>query len=176
MPETDIDALFARIPELEDGVRFPALDPAEAPVLFDEVLAGGDEAIGAIVDRLREIDDGTDWKARFLLHALATHVSGEGRGDVRKALQAAYAGAAVSERPAPVRTFVLQQLRWIADDEAVATVAPVVVDGDRPLADAALAVMVSVGRAARPALREALEAKPGEVHEAAIRNALAQIG
>lgn len=176
MAETDIDALFTRIPELEEGVRFPALDPAEAPGLFDEVLSGGEGAVGAIFDRLQEIDDGTDWKARFLLHALATHVSGEGRDEARKELQAACASAAVSDRPASLRTFVLQQLRWIADGEVVATVAPLVTDADRQLADAALAVMVSVGREARPTLRQALEAKPGDVHEVAIRNALAQIG
>jgi hypothetical protein len=176
MPTIDIAAVLAKIPELEEGRRFPGLDPGLAPALFDEVLGGGDGAVAALADRLREVDDGTDWKARFLVHALATHVSAPGREDDRKRLAALYAAQLGGTRPKPVQTFVLQQLQLIAGPDTLGAVAPLLLDPDPQLCDAAAATMVAVGGASLPHLRSALEGAPGDHQRAAIENALAQAG
>ena len=78
-------------------------------------------------------------------------------------------------RPAPVKAFLVQQLRLIAGKEAVGGLVPLLADDHAPLADAASAALVSVGEDARGALKSALKGAKGRQKDL-IAHALLQIG
>ena len=176
MPTDDISELIGRIPELDDGVRFPAVDTAVTRELCQLLIDGAPGSVSAAADSIVEIDDGTDWKVRFLLHQLATFVSAPGKGAERGKIQDAVTALLAEERPVYQKTFLVSQLQFIADSKAL----PALTDllrgqGDARLVDAIVAAMVAVGPEARPFLRSAAKEARGEV-KAAIENAVLQVG
>ena len=156
MPEDQIakknDRWFHRTPELERGSRFPSLAPEKAEKLFDEILGAGEPAISGIIDGLNEVDDGKDWKARFVLGALASYVGSAGREERRKSLEQAFIKALQGDRPAPVKTFLVMQLQWFAGAASAAAIAAQLGSDSNPLIDASVATLVAIGDPGREAL------------------------
>jgi hypothetical protein len=171
--ETKTAALFARLPELQDG-KLPPIDPNLTTELVRTVLAGGKEAIVGLIDALREVDNGGDWKARFLLQALVIAVGPAAQVAPRGMLTAILLDEAAGTRPAAVRTFLLARLRLLADPAAVAKLVALLASDNPQLTDAAAAVLVSIGTPSKEPLAEALKAAQGRQQEV-IKNALAQI-
>ena len=162
------------IPELDDGRRFPSLDPDKAEELFGELLAAGKGATLGIIGCLREVDDGKDWKARFVLGALASHVSGPGRDQERRDLESWFAGELAGERSAGVKTFLAMQMQWFAGAAAVPALAAQIGSPDAGLRDAAAAALTAIGSSAVPALRDARDKVGGDA-SVTVDHALAQI-
>lgn len=175
MPADDhpTNTMLERLPDLAAG-KMPPVDAALAGELAQSLLGGGREAVRALIDALRETDDGSDWKCRFLLQTLVSAAGSDGREEQRRMLAAVLLDEATGGRPVAVRTFLLDRLRWIADEGSVARLLPLLAAAEAGLADAAAAVLVSVGRPARPALTQALASAAGRAKEV-IANALAQI-
>ena len=179
MPETEIekknDKWFHRIPELQNGRRFPSLAPDKANQLFEEILAAGEDAIGGIIDGLEAVDDGKDWKARFVLGALASHVGSKEREAARKELEKVFVAALQQvERPASVRTFLVMQLQWFGDAGCVGAVAQQLESKDVYLVNAAAATLGTIGGPAADVLKK-LRKKVDEPARVAIDHALAQM-
>ena len=62
-----------RLPELEDGRRFPAVEREVAEEIYGELLAM-DGGVKELVSGLTAVDDGGDWKVRFLIRGLVNFV------------------------------------------------------------------------------------------------------
>ena len=171
--ETKTAALLARLPELQDG-KLPPIDANLTTELVRTILAGGKEAVIALIDALREVDNGGDWKARFLLQALVVAVGPAAQAAPRNTLAAILLDEAAGTRPAAVRTFLLARLRLLADPTAVAKLVTLLASDNPPLTDAAAAVLVSIGTPSKEPLAAALKAAQGRQQEV-IKNALAQL-
>lgn len=121
--ETKTNALLSRLPELQGG-KMPPIDPALTNELVPTLLKGGKDAITGLIDTLREVDNGSDWKARFLVQALVSAVGTAAQAPQRQMLTEILLAEATGSRPAAVRTFLLTRLRLIADTNAVAKLIP----------------------------------------------------
>ena len=177
MPDNDkaiTNRWLHQIPELDRGRRFPSLAPDQSRKLFDELLAAGDDEITGIIDTLGEVDDGKDWKARFVLGALASYVGAPDRKADQKKLEQVYAKALQADRPAGVKTFVAMQLQWFGTASSVQVLADQLSSKDRQLVDASAASLCAIGKPAIAGLKAARE-KVDEDARAVIDHALAQI-
>ena len=145
MPESETKKIPAldSLPDLQGG-KMPPIDPKLADETVQTVLKGGKDAIIAIIDLLRETDDGTDWKARFLLQALVIAVGNPGQDATRQTLAAILLDESIGSRPVPVRIFLLARLRFIATNDMTAKLTPLAGGGDPRLADAAAAVLATI--------------------------------
>lgn len=170
---TKTNALLNRLPELQDG-KMPPIDADLCAELVQTLLQDGKPAIAGLIDALREVDNGSDWKARFLLNTLASSAAAPALAPRRQMLAALLLDEAAGTRPAPVRTFLLARLRLLADKDAVPQLIPLLAAEDPQLCDAGAAVLVSIGTPAKAPLAEALKTAQGRRKEV-IGNALAQI-
>jgi hypothetical protein len=170
---TKTNPLLERLPELEGG-KMPPIDPKLAAELVQATLAGGKEAIIALIDQLKEVDNGSDWKARFLLQALIVSVGTPAQDPQRQMLATVLLDEAAGTRPPSVRTFLLARLRLIAGGDMVAKLVPLAAAQDAQFADAAATVLVSIGAPAKEPLANALKTAQGRPKDV-LANALAQI-
>jgi hypothetical protein len=176
MPTFDIDSLTGRIPDLEDGVRFPAVESGLSRDLCQALVDGAPGSVAAVADAIHEVDDGTDWKRRFLLHQACTFVHAPGMESGKRKLQAALLEVLREARPAYQKTFVVSQLQFIADAEVLPVLAGLLPgEGDARLVDATVAAMVAAGAEAKPFLRRAAGEVQGGAKDA-VENALLQVG
>jgi hypothetical protein len=171
--ETKTSALLNRLPELQDG-KMPPIDATLSTELVQTILKGEKDAIVGVIDALREVDNGGDWKARFLLQTLVSSAGTPAQAPQRRRLADVMLDEAAGTRPASVRTFLLARLRLIAGKDAVAKLIPLLAAEDPQLADAAATVLVSIGIPSKAPLEEALKTAQGRRKEV-IGNALAQI-
>ena len=161
-----------QLPELEDGRRFPGVEREVAEGIYEEALAA-EGGIEVLADGLQEMDDGGDWKVRFLVRGLVNSVGAKGGANVEATLVAA---AMDADRGPGVRAFLLEQVRFIAGEASVPAVVPALGEVDERLMDAAAAVIVTVGGdAAKAALRGAME-NVAPARRVVLENALKQVG
>ncbi len=146
MPETKTktSSLLDRLPELKKG-KMPPVDPKLAAGLARNLMEGGKGAIVALIDELREVDDGSDWKARFMLFTLVTSAGAPGRDRQRRMLSEVLLAETAGDRPASVKTFLVSQVRLIAGGDAIPKLLPLLASDHPPVSDAATAVLVSIG-------------------------------
>ena len=110
----------------------------------------------------------------FLLHQLAVSASAPARAKDRKILTKIYTAAALGDGAATIRSFLLQQLRYVAGASLAPELAPLLEDGDPLVLDAVAATMVSMGKATEPILHEARKSSRGHA-KVAITHALGQL-
>ncbi len=166
-----------RVPDLVDGRSFHSLAPDEAADLLGDLWQAGEAGVEALVDALDAQEGSGDWKARFLLHALANQAGDAVAvgADQRAALTRQLTAMALEDhRPPGVRTFLLHRLQWLAGDDEAPALAPLVADPAPDVRDAAAAVLTAVGEAAIEPLRGQLEGA-GPASRLAIEHALLQI-
>lgn len=167
----DPNTYLSRIPELVKGRRFPSMPPEVADEMLAELLAKPNAVTIAIIDTLSEIDDGSDWKSRFLLKALVSQSQDASRAKV----QQAFTEALNTDRPASVKTFLVMQLQWIADKDAIDVLTAQLDSDDAALVDAVAATLTAIGKPATKALKQANKNAKGHA-KVAIAHALKQIG
>jgi hypothetical protein len=173
MTAIEINALLNRLPDLQGG-KMPAIDANLSTELVQTFLKGGKAAITGLIDTLREVDNGSDWKARFLVTTLVSSVGTPGQESQRQLLAAILLDEATGGRPESVRIFLLARLRLITGKDAVAKLIALLAADKPQLNDAAAAGLVSIGSPAKEPLSEALKTAQGRRKEV-IENALAQI-
>ena len=145
-PDT-VNVFLAGIPDLTRRSRFPSLDPERANAVFKAMLDGGDSeaAILSVVGELNERDDGSDWKARFILHALGTHACGKGKDAERAKVEAAFVKALQADHPAAIKTFLTMQLQYIAQEQSIESLIAQFAANDVQLTDAVAATLTAIG-------------------------------
>ena len=173
MPEFNLQTLLAQLPELREG-KMPPIDADLTNDLGHDLIEGGREAIAALVGSLKEVDDGNDWKSRFALNALAMHVGTPGHDPQKQDFIDSCLAELDCKHPATTKTFVLSQLRLVAGRQEAPKVLPLLASDDPQLADAAAAVLASIGAPAKAPLEKALGKSNGRQKEL-IAHTLTQI-
>ena len=92
-----------------------------------------------------------------------------------QAAQQAFTEALNTDRPASVKTFLVMQLQWIADKDAIDVLTAQLDSDDAALVDAVAATLTAIGKPATKALKQANKNAKGHA-KVAIAHALKQIG
>ncbi len=176
-PSADLKKLVDQMPELDQvkqktrvhitgKLTGPLWDDAED--VFDKILKGGRDSIIGVIDMLAEIDDGKDYKARYVLHALTAYVCRPGKEDHRTNVVQAVASQIGGKRPKTIQRFLVQQLQACGDGRAVATLGKQLLDED--LYEPAAAALAAIGDGAAEQLRNALPKAKGKCRAAIAQN------
>jgi len=123
-------AFAAGVP-VKDLVRqFPANEAAAAQETCARLLKGGKATINEIIALLCEPGKAPDKdaaelnvKARYALHALAIYAARPGAEAERKLLVETLLEALGTQKPAPIKGFLIRQLQLAAGQDAVGTIA-----------------------------------------------------
>ncbi|MBN1673780.1 MAG: HEAT repeat domain-containing protein [Kiritimatiellae bacterium] len=171
MPAAGAETANARLTALLDGV--PAKDADSRAVLVRDLIALGSAGIAELAGLLVEPGTGDDTKPRMALHAMAVHAASPDGDAIRPAFERVLLSAIEQDRPAPVKAFLLEQLRFVAGAASVAPLGTLLTH--ETLCEPAVQVLLSL-RAADPSavLRHALR----QAHGAArltLLNALGQL-
>ncbi len=158
MPTFNLKTVLDNTPDHVNG-KHEGPSPTDAPKLFDSILEHKSTAIIAIIESLDEVDDGSDYKSRFLLHGVATYVCGPGKEKQRKMVAGAIASLLDGPQVASVKTYMLQTLQLIGDKDNVNAIANHL--HDDKLGDPAAAALVAIGKDGAPELRKALKLAEG---------------
>jgi HEAT repeat protein len=86
-----IAELVDQIPALDKRGTFTGPSWDEAMPILDGVLAAGKDGVLAVLALLKEVDDGSDYKARYVIHALAQYVGRPGKEAARAVVAEALA-------------------------------------------------------------------------------------
>ena len=182
-PSAELKKLVNQMPELDrvktkdNKVRItgkltgPLWDDAEK--IYDKILKGGRDSIIGVIDMLAEIDDGKDYKARYVLHAIAAYVCRPGKEKHRTAVIEAVASQIGTDRPKAIQRFLVRQLQVCGDGRATAALGKQLLDKD--LYETAAAALVAIGKGAAEQLRKALPKAKGKCR-AAIVQSLGAVG
>jgi hypothetical protein len=158
MAEMTIAAWLKQLPALdEDGTFTGPAAPAMASVLAG-CLALGSAGIEDLIGQLREVDDGSDYRARYVLHGLAVYVCTAERQEQRELLCRCLAAAVNGPRPAAIRGFLVRQLHLCGRRSEVPALSRLL--GDAELSGDAAQAILAIGDGAGPALCEAFERLP----------------
>ncbi|MFW6162044.1 MAG: HEAT repeat domain-containing protein [Planctomycetota bacterium] len=166
--ETKLEALVNSMPDADrepDG-KYTGPPPEVARKAVLQVLDGGEESILALAAMLDDpFKSQDDYKAHYLLHAVATHVRRPDAEDERRQFCEALTAALKKNRPKLVKADLLEELKWVGGDESVEAIGQFVTDPE--LYDYAAQALVNIG--APDPLREALPKAKGRVRTALIQ-------
>ena len=163
----DVVELVDRVPPLDKGGTLTGPSWAEMRTILDPLLEGGRESLVAVMDLLREVDDGKDYKARYVLHALAHDVGGPGRETQRTLVAEAFASQLGGARPKPVQGYLLRQLQVCggpAQAPAIARLLP-----DPELFEYAAQALLAIGEGVAAEFRKALPGLSGPPRRTAVQ-------
>lgn len=133
-PSPALDAVLARV--TFDGDATPAeLGPALADLEAHD--------LAALCNLLVEPGGGDDTKPRMALQGLTWYVGSAGTAAQRTKYTQALCAALETDRPAPVKAFLIRQLQMVGDRRAVPSLAPFLSDED--LYDFAAQALLTIG-------------------------------
>jgi len=179
-PSAELVALVDKIPPLDskdykppllktrpsDG-KFTGPTWEEAVEIFDPILKGGKDSIVGVIDMLKEVDDGSDYKARYVLHGLAQYVCRADKAKQQDLLVHTLI-AALDGRAKPIQKFIIRQLQVCGDGRASDRVGKFLLD-DEMSEDAALA-LTAIREGAVEQFRTALRRARGKARVTAVQN------
>ncbi|MBL7134009.1 MAG: HEAT repeat domain-containing protein [Phycisphaerae bacterium] len=163
-PSADLKQLVNQMPELDRRITKdkkvhilgkltgPLWDNAEK--VYDKILKGGRDSIVGVIDMLAAIDDGRDYKARYVLHAIAAYVCRPGKEKHRKAVIEAVSSQIGGDRPKAIQRFLVRQLQVCGDGRIAAALGKHLLDKD--LYGPVAAALVAIGEGAAEQFRRAL--------------------
>lgn len=150
----DIKAVVDRVGKLDRIGRLDGPPWSEMTPILDEALP----AVGDVVGLLADVDDGKDYKARYLLHAMAVYVCRPGMEKQRAAYLRALESAIAGERPPSVKGFLVRQLQVAGDASCIKPLGALLLDSE--LYEYAAQALLAIGGSAA-AFREALPKAAG---------------
>ncbi len=142
--QADIEALVNSMPNADrspDG-KHTGPDREMAQKAVDAILQGGKASVTALVDMLKDptpppAKEGEpkkppekveDYKANYLLHAVATYARRPDAEAERKMVTEALAAALEAERPVIVKKHILEELLWLGGEEPVPVLTKLLLD------------------------------------------------
>lgn len=152
-----IPELVEKIPPLDKGGTFTAPPWEEAAAICDAVLKA--DGVGAVIDLLKPVDDGQDYKARYLLHVLAQYLGRPGKEEARARYSTVLAERLTGGAPASVRGYLARQLQVVGGAEALPGLGKALLDPE--IFEYAVQALLAVGEGAAAELRKALPALKG---------------
>ena len=139
----------------------------EAVQILDPILTGGKGAIAAVMDLLKPVDDGADYKARYVLHAMAQYVNRKGKEEEQSMVVDALLSA-LKGRDKPIQGFLIRQLQVCADGRASATLGTFLLD--KELGEDAANALLAIRQGAVEQFRSALPKAKGKAKLTIIQN------
>src|SRR5258706_15039968 len=122
--------IVGQIPELDKRGTFTGPTWDDAIKIFDAVLAGGKESVVGVVAMLKDLDDGSDYKARYVLHGLAQYLGRPGKEAARATFAEALASQLGGDRGKSVQGYVARQLHVAGAKEAAPALGKMLADPD----------------------------------------------
>ncbi len=154
-----VAALVERMPELDKEGKLTGPDWPAMEKVCDGILEGGREGILELVRLLREVDDGQDYKARYVLHGLAVHVGKPGKEAARRLFAETLSSQLDGDRPKAVRGLLVRQLQVAGGREAVPALGKALADEE--LCDDAAHALLAIREGALEQFRKALPGAAG---------------
>ena len=149
-----IAELVDQVPALDKRGTFTGPSWEEATPMLDGLIAAGRDGIVAVVAMLKDVDDGSDYKARYALHALAQYLGRPGKEAARKMLADAFASQLGGDRPKGVQGYVARQLQVIGSKESSPALGKLL--GDPDLCETAAQALLAIRDGAVVEFRRAL--------------------
>jgi len=149
-----IAELVDQVPALDKRGTFTGPSWEEATPWLDGILAAGRDGAVAVVAMLKEIDDGSDYKARYALHALAQYTGRPGKEAARKTLVDALASQLGGDRSKGVQGYVARQLQVVGSKDAAPALGKLL--GDPDLCEFAAQALLAIREGAVGEFRKAL--------------------
>jgi len=141
----------------------------DAVNIVGPILEGGKEAIVAVIDMLQEVDDGKDYKARYVLHVIAQYCCRADKQEQQDMAMGALCSQVGGDRPKQIQKFLLQQLQVCGDKRVAGPIGKLLTDED-VCDEAALALLAIGGAAAVEQFRGALTKAKGKARLTAVQN------
>lgn len=155
-------------------MQFPTKNSADYDRVLSELVKLGEPVVNTIVPALVPPGGGDDSQMRFALSGLVKYVSSGKDKNQTKLFSQAICKALTTVNNDEVKDFLLQELQYIAGDEATATVAPYL--SSSRLCDPAARVLTRINsETSKAAMLEAL-AKAGAQEQAVLTQALGITG
>jgi HEAT repeat protein len=165
---TNVEQLVASIPDLDKAGKIDGPRPQDADKTFEALLTGGREAIDKLLGMIREVDDGQDWKARYVIHGLAVYVCRPSKAQQRGLVVDAIVAKLQSDAPKAVKAALIRELQVAG----CATAAPVLGKflADDELYTWAASALLAIRQGAAGEFRKALPAAKGRAKATIIQN------
>lgn len=123
-------ALVDSMPKADGDGKHTGPPVEIAASAVQRILDGGEADIIALIDMLKEPGKGEDYKAHYLLHAVATHARRPDAEDERRMVCKALLAALQQKRPAIIHKYLLEELLWAGGEESVEPVARLLLDAE----------------------------------------------
>ncbi|MBI3858395.1 MAG: HEAT repeat domain-containing protein [Planctomycetes bacterium] len=149
-----ISDLVDQVPALDKRGTFTGPSWEEAMPMLDGLLAAGKEGIVAVVAMLKDVDDGSDYKARYALHALAQYVGRPGKEAQRTLFVDALASQLGGDRPRGAQGYVARQLHVVGSKDCAPALGRLL--GDAELGEYAAQALLAIRAGAVEQFRKAL--------------------
>src|SRR5262245_19912937 len=149
-----IAELVDQVPALDKRGTFTGPSWEEATPMLDGLIAAGRDGLVAVIAMLKDVDDGSDYKARYALHALAQYVGRPGKESARKTFADALAAQLGGDRPKGVQGYAARQLQVIGSKESAPALGKLL--GDSDLCESAAQALLAIREGAVGEFRKAL--------------------
>jgi hypothetical protein len=130
------EALLKQRPDLAslhvrpDKGKYTGPPYAEAEKIFEEILKGGKDNINALIDMLVEVDDGKDFKPRYMLHCLAVYTARPDKQAQQDFIIDALTAGVEGSKAKPIRLYLLRQLQVCGDKRVAPLLGKCLADED----------------------------------------------
>ena len=114
-PTAELIALVNQTPDLDRQGKVHGKPWAECLPIYEGILKMGRDGILQPIGMLAAIDDGTDYKARYTLHAIVIHVGHPEKAKERKLVADALSSELGGDAPKAVQGYLTRQLQLIGD-------------------------------------------------------------
>jgi len=165
---TNVEQLVASIPDLDKNGKIDGPKPDDADKTFEALLTGGREAVDKLLGMIREIDDGQDWKARYVLHALANYVCRPSKAEQRGLVVDAIVAKLQGDAPKAVKATLIRELQVAGGKAAVQVLGKFLADDE--LYSWAASALLAIRQGAAGEFRKALPAAKGRAKATIIQN------
>jgi len=154
MTQDKIAELVDQVPALDKRGTFTGTTWEENLPIFDGVLAAGRAGVTAVVAMLKEIDDGVDYKARYVLHGIAQYVGRPGKDAARALFIDALASQLGGELSKGAQGYVARQLQVVGSKDSAPALGKLLADPE--LCEYAAQALLAIRAAAVEQFRKAL--------------------
>ena len=127
-PTPEIIALVNQIPDLDEFGKVHGLPWPESAKIYDSLLESGADSIRQVIGMLQSIDDGTDYKPRYVFHGLFHYTGRPENGVQRKLLHETLCSELSEDYPAVIKGYLLRQLQLCGDESCAQAIGAFLLD------------------------------------------------
>lgn len=114
-PTPEIIAIVNQTPDLDEFGKVHGMPWPENEKLYDSLFEAGEDGIRQVVGMLNDIDDGADYKPRYVLHGLVMYCGRPEKEAPSKLLRETLCSELSEGYPASVKGYLLRQLQLCGD-------------------------------------------------------------